>query len=165
MNRASSVGAALLLLVGCELPPGGAETPACGSGTHAENERGCRVDRESDALLEIAHTSQMSGTFELVSVGYSLDGRPMEWKPHSVREMGRTPQAILFAASPGAHLVALRFLYKGRKALDGYAFQLDTWHEVKVERGRVVEAAVVQYERGDGSLPPEERPAARWLVR
>ena len=65
--------------------------------------------------------------------------------------------------APGAHLLQVVVLLRGKGNLRGYKFEQKSSHSFVTSEGKRLRVAVVAFEKGDSGTPREQRPAVRYV--
>jgi hypothetical protein len=121
----------------------------------------------------LVHKNEMSGSFRLEQIQYSLDGAPIFNKQD---EDGSKKDALedefeIFNGSivPGAHQISVHLVYRGNgygvfSYLSQYKFDLKTSHTFTAEEGKQTIVKIVGYEKGGLANELKDRPAVRFDV-
>lgn len=117
---------------------------------------------------QIVHQNEMSGTFRLVHVVYSLDGAPILTRDDDA-SLSDQQEFRVYSGQVGAgdHSlgVNLEYLGAGLPYMKGYRFRVRSTQSFSVPEGKAIQIRVVGYERGGPLEPPENRPAIRYIQR
>jgi hypothetical protein len=117
---------------------------------------------------QIVHQNEMSGTFRLVHVVYSLDGAPILTRDDEAT-LSDQREFRVYSGQVGAgdHSlgVNLEYLGAGLPYMKGYRFRVRSTQSFSVPEGKAIQIRVVGYERGGPLEPPENRPAIRYVQR
>lgn len=117
---------------------------------------------------QIVHQNEMSGTFRLVHVVYSLDGAPILTRDDEA-SLSEQQEFRVYSGQVGAgdHSlgVNLEYLGAGLPYMKGYRFRVRSTQSFSVPEGKAIQIRVVGYERGGPLEPPENRPAIRYVQR
>jgi hypothetical protein len=121
----------------------------------------------SKAIL--VHRNEMSSSFRLEQVLYSLDGAPIYQKIDQEGGLDEREEFEIFhgAIVPGNHNLSVYLVYRGHgyglfSYLEGYAFKIRTSFAFTAEEGKVVRIKIVGYEKGGITTDLRERPAVRF---
>ncbi|MFY1827887.1 OmpA family protein [Myxococcus fulvus] len=141
-----TIAACLLLLVSLVAGDVGAEPVATG-----------------DAWLELAHDDRLSqdGFWELVSVDYTLDGRPLSSVPGAVAS--RAAAGPRHALPLGLRWLDVSVVYEGRSSVfsyvDAYRFVMRGRVTLDARPGDTVRITSTAYERDGVTVQWQQRPA------
>ncbi len=117
---------------------------------------------------QIVHQNEMSGTYRLVHVVYSLDGAPILTRDDE-NTLADQQEFRVYSGQVGAgdHSlgVNLEYLGAGLPYMKGYRFRVRSTQSFSVPEGKAIQIRVVGYERGGPLEPPENRPAIRYIQR
>ena len=117
---------------------------------------------------QIVHQNEMSGTYRLVHVVYSLDGAPILTRDDE-NTLSDQQEFRVYSGQVGAgdHSlgVNLEYLGAGLPYMKGYRFRVRSTQSFSVPEGKAIQIRVVGYERGGPLEPPENRPAIRYIQR
>jgi len=131
---------------------------------------------ELEPELFVRFTDRMGGSFALLRVSFTLDGRPVfdrscgEVDDACRAGMKRTVDVLHARGAPGTHTLAARVDLRGEGAgvfsyIRAYHFRIDSTHAVAVERGRRTLVDATAWESGGPTAPLEQRPAMAWNDR
>jgi hypothetical protein len=122
----------------------------------------------------ITFKNESSDAFGLQRVIIGLDDLALCWRSMPSKrgaaylDANDLP-AISLPLLEGEHILKLLVNLRGRSAfgvdLSGYWFEVRSSHKFHVDRARFTEVAAVVYEKGGPAMPPEERPAIRYIER
>ena len=118
---------------------------------------------------QVVHQNEMSGTYRLVHVVYSLDGAPILTRDDDSGGLADQHEFRVYSGQVGAgdHTlgVNLEYLGAGLPYMKGYRFRVRSTQSFSVPEGKAIQIRVVGYERGGPLEPPENRPAIRYVQR
>lgn len=125
--------------------------------------------RIGGSQARIVHINDMSNTFELERVIYSLDGNQLYAATSEDDELNDREEIELYNGQivPGPHNVSVEMVFVGNgfglfSYLEGYRFRLRSSYAFTAEDGKVANLRVVGYEQGGVNQPIEERPDIRY---
>lgn len=121
----------------------------------------------SQAIL--SHVNDMSATFSLQQVIYSLDGNQLYSASNDDGELDDRERIEIYngAILPGPHNVAVEMIFVGNgfglfSYLEGYRVRVRSSYAFTAEDGKVAELDIVAYEQGGVNQPIEERADIRY---
>ncbi|GAB4293717.1 MAG: hypothetical protein Kow0090_08140 [Myxococcota bacterium] len=124
------------------------------------------------AKARIYHKNEMSSSFILKSVTYTLDGTPIYTKIDKEGDLAEQEEIEILNAPvvPGNHSISVSLVYSGNGRgiftyLDGYRFKVKSSYVFQAQEGKITEVKVVGYERGGLTLDLKDRPAVRYDVK
>ena len=125
--------------------------------------------RIGGSQARIMHVNDMSNTFDLERVIYSLDGNQLYAATSEDDELNEREEIELYNGQivPGPHNVSVEMVFVGNgfglfSYLEGYRFRLRSSYAFTAEDGKVANLRVVGYEQGGVNQPIEERPDIRY---
>lgn len=117
----------------------------------------------------INHVNDMSVTFEMRQVIYSLDGNAIFSLTDMDGSLSDEDSIEIYngAILPGPHNLAVEMIFVGNgyglfSYLEGWRFRLRSSYAFTAEDGKVAELQVIAYEQGGVNQPIEERPDIRY---
>jgi hypothetical protein len=117
----------------------------------------------------ITHVNDMSATFDLVQVVYSLDGTQIYSALDDGGSLADQDRIQIYngAIVPGPHNVSVEMIFVGNgfglfSYLEGYRFRLRSSYAFTAEDAKIARLDVIAYERGGVNQPIEERPDIRY---
>lgn len=118
---------------------------------------------------QVIHQNEMSGTYRLVHMVYSLDGAPIFTRDDDTGTLADQHELRVYSGQVGAgdHSlgVNLEYIGAGLPYMKGYRFRVRSTQSFSVPEGKAIQIRVVGYERGGPLEPPESRPAIRYVQR
>lgn len=121
----------------------------------------------SQALIR--HVNDMSATFALHQVIYSLDGHQIFASTDEQGDLSDRDSIEIYngAILPGPHNISVEMVFIGSgfgvfSYVEGYRFRVRSSYAFTAEDGRVANLDVVAYEQGGVNQPIEERPDIRY---
>jgi hypothetical protein len=121
-------------------------------------------------FLTIEHRHDMSPTFQLVGLAYTLNGEAV-YARRSDAEPIAAPVCVLHRlVQRGTHEIGVDILYRGHgegvfSYLSGYQFRATATHDVDVPGDAFgVRVVATGHEGGGATAPLEDRPEVRWTV-
>jgi hypothetical protein len=128
-------------------------------------------DLSTQAQATLVHRNEMSSTFVLESISYTLDGTVIFNRSDSSGELAKKQELEIFNGRilPGQHQVTVKLQYRGHgfgvfSYLDGYRFKVSSSYTFNAEPGRITSLRVIGYERGGFNADLKDRPAVRYDV-
>ncbi len=120
----------------------------------------------------ITHSNDMSGSYRLTKVVYSLDGAPIFSRADEENGLEETREFDVYHGSivPGDHTLTVNLEYRGHgygvfSYVKGYKFKVGSSHTFTASEGKIMRLKVVGYERGGPTVAFEKRPAIRYVER
>lgn len=117
----------------------------------------------------ISHVNDMSATFEMRQVIYSLDGNAIFSLTDMDGSLSDQDSIEIYngAILPGPHNLAVEMIFVGNgyglfSYLEGWRFRLRSSYAFTAEDGKVAQLQVIAYEQGGVNQPIEERPDIRY---
>lgn len=126
----------------------------------------------SGARVLIIHRNEMSNTFKIKRLQYTLDGTPIyNVQASNDSSLVQRNEIEIFSASiaPGKHQLNVYVEYTGNgfgvfDYWNGYTFKLKSTYAFSVEEGKLTTVRAVGYESGGITTELDDRPAMRYDV-
>jgi hypothetical protein len=119
----------------------------------------------------ITHVNDMSATFDLEQLIYSLDGAQLYSAVDDDGSLAGQARIEIYngAIVPGPHNISVEMSFVGNgfglfSYLEGYRFRLRSSYAFTAEDGKLARVDVIAYERGGVNQPIEDRPDIRYEV-
>jgi hypothetical protein len=118
----------------------------------------------------IQHSSELSSTYTLLSVTYSLDGQQVLFiAADGVADTGADQVVYDGALLPGPHNLSVSYEVQGNdfgvfEYMEGYRIPVMSSYQFDIEEGQTIEIDAVLIEAGGVNTPLEERPDVRYDV-
>jgi hypothetical protein len=118
----------------------------------------------------ISHISQLSSSYRVMRVIYSLDGNAVYAETRETADLGRTFQVFDGPVLAGSHNLAVEAVLQGNEFgvfsyMEGYEIVVRSSHQFDVAEGQTVELDVRLRETGGPNRPLEERPTIEFRLR
>jgi hypothetical protein len=119
----------------------------------------------------ITHINDLSSTFDLVQIIYSLDGNQILNEADDSGSLADLESIELYHGTilPGPHNLSVEMILVGNgfglfSYLEGYRFRLRSSYAFTAEDGKIARVDIVAYEQGGINQPIEERPSVRYEI-
>lgn len=118
----------------------------------------------------IQHSSELSSTYSLLSVTYSLDGQQVLFlADDGVVDTSADHVVYDGALLPGPHSLSVSYEVQGNdfgvfEYMEGYRIPVLSSYQFDIEEGQTIEIEAVLVEAGGVNTPLEDRPSVRYDV-
>jgi len=120
--------------------------------------------------LKLVHRSLVKDYFQLVSIAYLLDGKPIVQKAGGVDADLSSEMTVFDAAvEPGAHTLAVKMVYQGKAKgiftyMEGYRYVTSSEFPFVIPNEKTLQVQVMAGEKTGFTLLMEQRPEIRYTA-
>ena len=125
----------------------------------------------AEARAVLVHKNDMSSSFTLEQVLYSLDNDKIYFKDNKDGSLDKSREFEIFNGNvlPGNHALTVELVYRGNGSLfsyiDGYRFKIRSTYTFYAAKGRITRIKIIGYEKGGMTTDLEQKPYLRYDVR
>jgi len=146
------------------------ETPAEVKPSMIQGEEVSLAGSMPTSKLKLVHRSLVKDYFQLVSIAYVLDGKPIVQKAGGV-DADLSSEMTLFdeAVEPGSHTLAVKMVYQGKAKgiftyMEGYRYVTSSEFPFVIPNDKTLQVQVVAGEKTGFTLLLEQRPEIRYTA-